>query len=78
MANAAALFDLDRTLIAGTSLLPVGIEAWREGLADNAEIVKWAMAALVFNWGSSPAGSFCPHLCLLRYSSPPDAEKEYW
>ena len=48
MANAAAFFDLDRTLIAGTSLLPVGIEAWREGLAKNSEIAKWAAGALVF------------------------------
>jgi len=48
MPNAAAFFDLDRTLIAGTSLLPVGLEAWREGLADNSEMAKWAAAALVF------------------------------
>lgn len=48
MPNAAAFFDLDRTLIAGTSLLPVGIEAWREGLAENSEMAKWAAAALVF------------------------------
>ena len=48
MPNAAAFFDLDRTLIAGTSLLPVGIEAWREGLADNSEIAKWAASAIAF------------------------------
>ena len=48
MSNAAAFFDLDRTLIAGTSLLPVGIEAWREGLASSSELAKWATAASAF------------------------------
>lgn len=48
MTSAAAFFDLDRTLIAGTSLLPVGIEAWREGLADHSEMARWAVAAVAF------------------------------
>ena len=48
MTTTAAFFDLDRTLIAGTSLLPVGVEAWREGLANNAEMAKWATAAIAF------------------------------
>ena len=48
MTSAAAFFDLDRTLIAGTSLLPVGVEAWRQGLASNSEMAKWATAAVAF------------------------------
>jgi HAD superfamily hydrolase (TIGR01490 family) len=48
MANAAAFFDLDRTLIAGASAFPFGIEAWRQDLASNADIWKWATAAVSF------------------------------
>lgn len=48
MTSAAAFFDLDRTLIAGTSLLPVGLEAWRQGLANNSEMTKWATEAVAF------------------------------
>lgn len=48
MANAAAFFDLDRTLISGASVFPLGIEAWRQGLASNKEIAKWAVAAISF------------------------------
>ncbi|MGA7095950.1 MAG: HAD-IB family hydrolase [Acidimicrobiia bacterium] len=48
MANSAAFFDLDRTLIAGASAFPLGVEAWRQGLASNADIGGWAMAALTF------------------------------
>ncbi len=48
MANSAAFFDLDRTLIAGASAFPFGIEAWRQGLASNADIARWALAAITF------------------------------
>lgn len=48
MANAAAFFDLDRTLISGASAFPFGVEAWRQGLATSADIIKWAVAALSF------------------------------
>ena len=48
MAQAAAFFDLDRTLISGASAYALGIEAWRQGLANNQEIAKWAIAALSF------------------------------
>lgn len=48
MAEAAAFFDLDRTLISGASAFPLGIEAWRQDLASNKEVVKWALAALSF------------------------------
>jgi len=48
MATSAAFFDLDRTLISGASAILLGTEAWREDLVSNAEIAKWAVAALSF------------------------------
>lgn len=48
MANAAAFFDLDRTLISGASAFPFGVEAWRQGLATSGDIAKWTVAALSF------------------------------
>ncbi len=48
MTTAAAFFDLDRTLISGASAFPLGIEAWRQGLASNQEVLRWALAALSF------------------------------
>lgn len=48
MPRAAAFFDLDRTLISGASAFPVGVEAWRQGLASNADILRWGTAALSF------------------------------
>jgi HAD superfamily hydrolase (TIGR01490 family) len=48
MANSAAFFDLDRTLISGASAFPFGIEAWRQGLATNEDLRKWAIAAISF------------------------------
>lgn len=48
MANAAAFFDLDRTLISGASTFPFGVEAWRQGLATSGDIAKWTLAALSF------------------------------
>lgn len=48
MANSAAFFDLDRTLISGASAFPFGVEAWRQGLATRSDIVKWTLAALSF------------------------------
>ena len=48
MANAAAFFDLDRTLISGASAFPFGVEAWRQGLATPSDIAKWTLAALSF------------------------------
>jgi HAD superfamily hydrolase (TIGR01490 family) len=46
--DSAAFFDLDRTLISGASTFPVGMEAWRLGLASNADFWRWAWAALSF------------------------------
>ena len=48
MPQSAAFFDLDRTLMSGASAFPVGVEAWREGLASNTDILKWGLAALSF------------------------------
>lgn len=48
MANAAAFFDLDRTLITGASAFPFGVEAWRQGLATRSDIAKWGVSALSF------------------------------
>ncbi|MGB7859965.1 MAG: HAD family hydrolase [Acidimicrobiia bacterium] len=48
MNRAAAFFDLDRTLISGASLYPLGVQAWREGLASNSDVAKWATSALAF------------------------------
>lgn len=48
MANAAAFFDLDRTLISGASAFPFGVEAWRQGLATSGDIAKWTLSALTY------------------------------
>lgn len=48
MANAAAFFDLDRTLISGASAFPFGIEAWRQGLATSGDIARWTSEAIAF------------------------------
>ncbi len=44
----AAFFDLDRTLIAGASIFPFGLEAWRAGLVSNRDIRRFAAGALAF------------------------------
>ncbi len=49
MTSAAAFFDMDRTLISGASAFPLGIEAWRQGLASNADVARWAIAAISFS-----------------------------
>lgn len=48
MANAAAFFDLDRTLISGASAFSFGVEAWRQGMASGRDITKWAADAVGF------------------------------
>lgn len=45
---AAAFFDLDRTLIAGASIFPFGVEAWRAGLISNPDIGRFAAGAIGF------------------------------
>ena len=44
----AAFFDLDRTLISGSSTFVFGIAAWRAGLVRRGQFVKDASAALAF------------------------------
>jgi HAD superfamily hydrolase (TIGR01490 family) len=44
----AAFFDLDRTLIAGASIFPFGVEAWRAGLLGNTDIGRFAAGAIGF------------------------------
>lgn len=46
--SAAAFFDLDRTLIAGASIYPFAVEAWRAGLVKNADIGRFTAGALSF------------------------------
>ncbi|MGD2060625.1 MAG: HAD-IB family hydrolase [Acidimicrobiia bacterium] len=48
MANAAAFFDLDRTLISGASAFPFAIEAWRQGMATGTDIARWTSEAIAF------------------------------
>lgn len=48
MPKAAAFFDLDRTLISGASVFPLGVAAWRQGVASNAELASWLVDAIKF------------------------------
>lgn len=48
MAEAAAFFDLDRTLISGASAFPFAVEAWRQGMATRAELINWGTDAIIF------------------------------
>ncbi len=48
MTKAAAFFDLDRTLISGASALPLGVAAFRQGLATRSEMLSWALDAITF------------------------------
>jgi HAD superfamily hydrolase (TIGR01490 family) len=45
---AAAFFDLDRTLIAGASIFPFALEAWRTGLVSGGEVRRYAARTLSF------------------------------
>jgi HAD superfamily hydrolase (TIGR01490 family) len=47
-ANAAAFFDLDRTLISGSSAFSFGIAAWRNKLIPTGELVSDGLNALTF------------------------------
>ncbi|WP_083441052.1 HAD family hydrolase [Nitriliruptor alkaliphilus] len=46
--NAAAFFDLDRTLISGSSAFSFGIAAWRNKLIPTGELVSDGVNALTF------------------------------
>jgi HAD superfamily hydrolase (TIGR01490 family) len=47
-ARGAAFFDLDRTLISGSSAVDFGIVAWRNGLIPTRDLVRDAGNALAF------------------------------
>jgi phosphoserine phosphatase len=47
-ANAAAFFDLDRTLISGSSAFDFGIAAWRNDMIPTGEVLSDALNALTF------------------------------
>ena len=48
MARTAAFFDLDKTIIAKSSVLAFGKPFYREGLLSKRAIVKSAYAQVVF------------------------------
>ena len=43
---AAAFFDLDRTLISGSSAFVFGVSAWRADMLPTGQFAKDAMSAL--------------------------------
>ncbi len=56
--HAAAFFDLDRTLIAGSSLATLGLAAWRAGLVGNAQMLRDGLDSARFALaGSSDANT---------------------
>jgi HAD superfamily hydrolase (TIGR01490 family) len=50
---AAAFFDLDRTLIRGSSVFVLGVVAWRRGLVPTSDLVDDAVNAILFRFGGS-------------------------
>jgi HAD superfamily hydrolase (TIGR01490 family) len=46
----AAFFDLDRTLISGSSVFVFGVAAWRAGLVRRRELIGDAIGAASFRW----------------------------
>lgn len=48
MTNAAAFFDLDRTLISGASAFHFGIAAWRNKMIPTRELLQDGLNALMF------------------------------
>jgi HAD superfamily hydrolase (TIGR01490 family) len=51
--HAAAFFDLDRTLISGSSAFIFGIAAWRAELMSTRRLLRDALAALAFRFSGS-------------------------
>lgn len=49
----AAFFDLDRTLISGSSTFVFGIAAWRAGLVAKRQFLRDAIAALSFRFSGA-------------------------
>lgn len=50
MTKSAAFFDLDRTLISGTSAIPIIIAAYKEGFVSFREIIGDASSAIMFRF----------------------------
>ena len=50
---AAAFFDLDRTLISGSSVYAFGLAAWRNGLMPTRDILSDAAKAITFRLGGA-------------------------
>ncbi|HZJ47592.1 MAG TPA: HAD-IB family hydrolase [Acidimicrobiia bacterium] len=50
---AAAFFDLDRTLISGSSVFAFGMAAWRHGMVTTRELLDDATNAILFRLGGS-------------------------
>jgi HAD superfamily hydrolase (TIGR01490 family) len=55
--SAAAFFDLDRTLIAGSSAFTFGIAAWRNDLVPTSQFARDAMAAVAFRFNGASDGT---------------------
>jgi HAD superfamily hydrolase (TIGR01490 family) len=49
----AAFFDLDRTLISGSSAFAFGVAAWRAGLVSRRQFSRDAMGAIAFRFGGA-------------------------
>ena len=49
----AAFFDLDRTLISGSSAFVLGVAAWRAGLVPPRQFGKDAVGAIAFRFGGA-------------------------
>jgi HAD superfamily hydrolase (TIGR01490 family) len=54
--ESAAFFDLDRTLISGSSAFVFGVAAWRAGLVSNAQFASDAWAAISFKLRGDTGG----------------------
>jgi HAD superfamily hydrolase (TIGR01490 family) len=51
--SAAAFFDLDRTLISGSSVFAFGMAAWRQGMVTTSELISDGINAVLFRFGGS-------------------------
>jgi HAD superfamily hydrolase (TIGR01490 family) len=49
----AAFFDLDRTLISGSSAFVLGVAAWRAGLVPSGQFGRDAVSAIAFRFGGA-------------------------
>ncbi|NNF68937.1 MAG: HAD family hydrolase [Acidimicrobiia bacterium] len=52
-AKAAAFFDLDRTLISGSSLYVFGMAAWRNDMVETRQVLKDLTDAVVFRFAGA-------------------------